>query len=359
MCADPLQEPSASKGVLPVGDATLVSPPLPVQVRTAAEADRPAWNAFVYAEPEATFFHRFEWRDVLGRAFGHRSHYLLAERAGRVVGVLPLAEVKSALFGHSLISTPFCVYGGIVARDAGAFEALEQAACELARRLGVDYLEMRNRAKRHVGWPSKDLYVAFRKPIDEDPEKNLLAIPRKQRAVVRKGIKEGCVAELDAGVERHYTMYSESLRNLGTPVFSRRYLEILREVFGADCDVLTVTHQGTPVASCLNFYFRDEVLPYYGGGTTPRGRSAATTSCTGRSWSAPASAAAGCSTTAAASSARGPTTSSASGASSRRRCTTSTSWSAARRCRTSARPTRSTAGPSTCGGACRSASRSS
>ncbi len=149
MCADPLQEPSASKGVLPVGDATLVSPPLPVQVRTAAEADRPAWNAFVYAEPEATFFHRFEWRDVLGRAFGHRSHYLLAERAGRVVGVLPLAEVKSVLFGHSLISTPFCVYGGIVARDAGAFEALEQAACELARRLGVDYLEMRNRAKRH------------------------------------------------------------------------------------------------------------------------------------------------------------------------------------------------------------------
>ena len=267
MCADPLQEPSASKGVLPVGDATLVSPPLPVQVRTAAEADRPAWNAFVYAEPEATFFHRFEWRDVLGRAFGHRSHYLLAERAGRVVGVLPLAEVKSALFGHSLISTPFCVYGGIVARDAGSFQALEQAACELARRLGVDYLEMRNRAKRHDGWPSKDLYVTFRKPIEEVSEKNLLAIPRKQRAVVRKGIKEGCVAELDAGVERHYTMYSESLRNLGTPVFSRRYLEILREVFSADCDVLTITHQGTPVASCLNFYFRDEVLPYYGGGT--------------------------------------------------------------------------------------------
>jgi len=267
MYDESIPEPSSGGGILPAGDGAPVSPAPAIQVRPAAEADGPAWNAFVYAEPEATFFHRIEWRDVLGRAFGHRSHYLLAERAGRIVGVLPLAEVKSALFGHSLISTPFCVYGGIVARDASSFRALEQGACGLAQRLGVDYLEMRNRAKRHEGWPSKDLYVTFRKPIDEDPEKNMLAIPRKQRAVVRKGIKEGCVAELDAGVERHYTMYSESLRNLGTPVFSRRYLEILREVFGADCDVLTVTHQGTPVSSCLNFYFRDEVLPYYGGGT--------------------------------------------------------------------------------------------
>ena len=267
MFADPLREPSASGAVLAAPGAAPASPPLPVEVRPVAEADRQAWNAFVYAEPEATFFHRFEWRDVLSRAFGHRSHHLLAERAGQIVGVLPLAEVKSVLFGHALISTPFCVYGGIVARDAGAFQALEHAACELARRLGVDYLEMRNRAKRHEGWPSKDLYVTFRKPIDEDSEMNLLAIPRKQRAMVRKGIKEGCVAELDMGVERHYTMYSESLRNLGTPVFSRRYLEILREVFGEDCGVLTVTHAGTPIASCRNFYFRDEVLPYYGGGT--------------------------------------------------------------------------------------------
>jgi FemAB-related protein (PEP-CTERM system-associated) len=260
-------EPSAGNGVASAGDAVPSHAQAPVQVRPATEADRTAWNAFVFAEPQATFFHRFEWRDVLGRAFGHRSHYLLAERAGRIVGVLPLAEVKSALFGHALISTPFCVYGGIVATDDAAFSALEQAACELARRLGVGYLEMRNRAKRHEGWPAKDLYVTFRKAIDEDSEKNLLAIPRKQRAVVRKGIKEGCAAELDPGVERHYAMYSESLRNLGTPIFSRRYLEVLREVFGADCDVLTVTHQGTPIASCLNFYFRDEVLPYYGGGT--------------------------------------------------------------------------------------------
>jgi FemAB-related protein (PEP-CTERM system-associated) len=62
-------------------------------------------------------------------------------------------------------------------------------------------------------------------------------------------------------------MYSESLRNLGTPVFSRRYLETLRDVFGRACDIVTILKGDSAVASVLNFYFRDEVLPYYGGGT--------------------------------------------------------------------------------------------
>jgi FemAB-related protein (PEP-CTERM system-associated) len=239
-----------------------------VNVRRFADADRAAWNAYVHAHAEGTFFHLAEWQDVLQRAFGHRTHYLLVERDGELHGVLPLAEVKSALFGHALVSTPFCVYGGIVATDRACFEALEAAACKLAHELGVDHLEMRNRQRRHPEWPVKELYVTFRKPIDADPEKNMLAIPRKQRAMVRKGIKEGLRAEVDTSVDRHYDMYSESLRNLGTPVFSKRYLEVLREVFGEACDIVTILNsQGRPVASVLNFYFRDEVLPYYGGGT--------------------------------------------------------------------------------------------
>jgi len=236
-------------------------------VRRFAARDLPAWNAFVHAHPEGTFFHRAEWQHVLTQAFGHVTHYVLAESGGAITGVLPLAEVKSRLFGHALVSTPFCVYGGVVSADAESEAALVASACDLARQLGVEYLEMRNRVQRHADWPSKDLYVTFRKAIDEDGEKNLAAIPRKQRAVVRKGIKEGCRAEIDTGVKRHYAMYAESLRNLGTPVFSARYLEILREVFRDDCEILTVMHGDAPIASCLSFYFRDEVLPYYGGGT--------------------------------------------------------------------------------------------
>jgi len=126
---------------------------------------------------------------------------------------------------------------------------------------------MRNRTRRHSAWPCKDLYVTFRKEIDPDAEKNMLAIPRKQRAMVRKGIKEELRSEIDTDVGRLYDMYSESLRNLGTPIFARRYLQVLKEVFGDACDIVTIRKGDHAVASVLNFYFRDEVLPYYGGGT--------------------------------------------------------------------------------------------
>jgi FemAB-related protein (PEP-CTERM system-associated) len=241
--------------------------PSTTNVRSFAESDRLAWDTFVRAQPEATFFHLCDWRDVLRTAFGHRTHYLLAERDGQICGVLPLAETKSVLFGHALVSTPFCVYGGIVASDRDAFDRLEAAACDLARRLEVQHLEMRNRRRCHPDWPCKDLYVTFRKAIDSDPEKNMLAIPRKQRAMVRKGIKEGLSVAADPGVDRIYDVYSESLRNLGTPVFSKRYLQVLKQTFADACDVVTILKDERPIASVLNFYFRDEVLPYYGGGT--------------------------------------------------------------------------------------------
>jgi FemAB-related protein (PEP-CTERM system-associated) len=237
------------------------------QVKPLEPADQQRWNEYVRSHPEATFFHLVEWHDVIRRAFGHRARYLLAEHQGRIAGVLPLVEVKSRLFGHALTSTPFCVYGGILADSEAALHALEQAACDLGRKLGVDYIEMRNRKPRHPGWLTKDLYVTFRRPIDADPEQNMLAIPRKQRAMVRKGIQKQLQVEIDSGVDRVYDIYSESLRNLGTPVFSRRYMALLKQTFAEQCEVLTVASSGDPVASVLSFYFRDEVLPYYGGGT--------------------------------------------------------------------------------------------
>lgn len=238
-----------------------------MQVKALEDTAFGRWDAFVTAAPEGTFFHRAGWKTVLERAFGHRAHYLYAERDGVMVGVLPLAHVRSRLFANALISTPFCVYGGAVAADDAAYDALIEAGVALAERLGVDYLELRNRQGRHADWPRKALYYTFRKSMDPDPEVNFSRIPRKQRAMVRKGIEAGLESGIDDGVDRLYRAYSESVRNLGTPVFGRKYLRVLKDTFGDDCEVLTVTHQGQLVSGVMSFYFRDEVLPYYGGGT--------------------------------------------------------------------------------------------
>ena len=129
----------------------------------------------------------------------------------------------------------------------------------------MDALELRNLKASNEGWPEKNLYSTFRKSIDADPEVNMKAIPSKQRTMVRKGIKNGLVSEVGDCWDRAYRVYSESVRNLGTPVFSKKYFKILKHVFADDCGVMMISHQGKDVAGVVSFYFRDEVLPYYGG----------------------------------------------------------------------------------------------
>ncbi len=238
-----------------------------IQIRAAFEADARAWDDFVLAHPDGTFFHRYGWKRLIESTYGYPGHYLLAERAGRPCGLLPLGEVRHLLFGHSLISVPFCVYGGVLADDPAVREALESRAMELARERGVGHLEVRNQAPVRDDWLRKDgLYVTFKRELSADHDANLNAIPRKQRAMVRKGIKAGLVGEPDAGIDNLYQAYSESVRNLGTPVFPKAHFRAIRAEFGDDVDVLTVRHQGRVVASVMNYYFRDQVLPFYGGG---------------------------------------------------------------------------------------------
>ena len=238
-----------------------------VSARRLDDARQGDWEAFVDTCAQATFFHRAGWRTVLEKAYGHATYYLYAERDGRISGVLPLGHIRSRLFGNVLISTPFCVYGGVAADDESSARALEDAACDLARELRVDHLELRNREPRNPDWLGKDLYVTFRKTIDPDPERNLLAVPRKQRAMIRKGIKSGLRSSIDDDTDAFYAIYADSVHRLGTPVFPRRYFRLLKDTFGVACEITRVTApDGRDVSAVLSFRFRDEILPYYGGG---------------------------------------------------------------------------------------------
>lgn len=236
-----------------------------MQVGIAEDADRDRWEAFVAQQPEATFFHQFGWRQVVAHGLGHRPHYLIARAGSEVAGVLPLAEVRSWMFGHRLISLPGCVYGGVVAASAAARAALLQAACRLAERLAVQTLELRQLTAVAEDWPTSRLYVTFRRRLAASDEENLAAIPRKQRAMVRKGIAAGLDSEVTRDLGRFFPIYAESVRNLGSPVFPRRYFAELLAVFGEQVDITLVRHGSLDIAAVLSFWHRDEVLPYYGG----------------------------------------------------------------------------------------------
>lgn len=236
---------------------------------TELAGDAPAgpWDTFVAACPDATFFHRAGWRRVIERSFGQRCHFLLAERAGEIRGVLPLVHVKSRLFGSRLVSTGWCVGGGAVVSEDGALAALDAAAEALLRKTGAAYIEIRDPARPHAAWPRKEgLYATFDRPIEADEDACLKQIPRKQRAVVRKALENPALTwRRDDDVDLCWRLFAIGMRNLGTPVFGRGYFRALKDTFGADCDVLTVFDNGRPVSSVLNFYHGDRVMPFYTG----------------------------------------------------------------------------------------------
>ncbi len=223
-------------------------------------------EAFVAAQG-GSLFHRPAWLRTIERGTGQAALGLVAEKGAAMVGWLPLNELHSPIFGRALVSSGFAVEGGVLAtRDSTAI-ALCRAAEELAARRSCQSIELRGGAAPADWTATSESHLEFEAPLAADDEAQLLWIPRKQRAEVRKSLQE----ELEVTVGRaerdraaHFAVYAESVRNLGTPVFPRALFDAALDAF--DSDIQTIWHRGEPVASVLSFYHDGAVLPYWGGG---------------------------------------------------------------------------------------------
>ena len=222
------------------------------------------------AEMCGSLFHRPAWLTAVQAGTGQRAAGLISERLGVITGWLPLTEVRSALFGKALVSSGFGVGGGIIAESPEAADALARQAQVYAARGDFAGIELRGGSIPH-GWDSwDDKHCGFERPLAADDEAELLAIPRKARAEVRKGLGFGHTVTVGSSARdlaAHYDCYSQSVRNLGTPVFPKRLFAAMLETFPDKSDILTVWQGERPLASVLSFYHDGAVLPFWGGGS--------------------------------------------------------------------------------------------
>jgi len=242
----------------------------PVDLRDTAERAR--IDDYVRAHPDATPFHLTGWNTAVARACGQTAHCLVARTAdGEIVGMLPLTEIRSPLFGKALVSTGFAVDGGILTHRDAVADALAASAWALAEKLGCPSLELRGGPAPGEGWIVDDTtYLGFSRDLAADDEAQLLAIPRKQRAEVRKSLDGDLQVAIGNGpndLAMHYAVFSESVRNLGTPVFPAGLFREVAKELGDHADIVTVSHHGTPHASVFSVYLNGTVYPFWGGGT--------------------------------------------------------------------------------------------
>jgi len=228
------------------------------------------WDQYIDQHQAGSFYHLTGWKRLIETVYRHQCYFLMWSENGQIKGVLPLVEQKSLLFGHSLISTPICVLGGVVADSPEIAQALVCYAKSLADELAVDYLELRGAVASEINeslvQPEQQGHVMIGCKLGNSPEAILAGIKKKQRAVIRQSLNNGLTTQIESDVNNLYHIYSTSVRNLGTPVFPKKAFVELHKIFGSRCEVLTVFEGEQPISSVMSFYYKGQVLPHYGGG---------------------------------------------------------------------------------------------
>jgi FemAB-related protein (PEP-CTERM system-associated) len=237
-----------------------------IEVRQLAPGEEHQWDQFVTSSPSGTFCHLSGWKRVIEQVLKHPCYYLTARRGQEISGVFPIGRIRNKLFGDCLISLPLAVYGGICADDQDSYFSLLKAGSDLSNRLGVKYLEMRNRTEPFPSsLPGKDLYVTFTQDLSPGAENLMQQLPRDTRYAVRKSLKAGLAWTEDLRPDEFYEIYARSVHRLGTPVFSRQLFARFQSEFPKQCRLFGVRKGAAAIAGVLCFYFRDQVMPYYAG----------------------------------------------------------------------------------------------
>jgi FemAB-related protein (PEP-CTERM system-associated) len=195
------------------------------------------------------------WLHVLHNGLGHIPYCLRAEVDGQCQGILPLAAVKSWLFGRFLVGLPYLNYGGPLAANSACEEALLLSAKALADQLNVRYLELRDTRELicHGYVANAGLKVHMRLPLPGESGELWRGLDAKVRNQVRKGQKSGL--ELAWGgvelIDEFHRVFSENMRDLGTPVYGRRFFRAILEQFPDRAELGVARLGAKPVAGCL------------------------------------------------------------------------------------------------------------
>ena len=234
-------------------------------IRLAEDGDRPKWDAFVKAHEEFGPFVCYAWKQAVEKAYHHRTYYLMCEDdGGTVQGVLPLIFVKPPLFRGTLVSLPFCDYGGVLTNGADSTSMLIDHALVLASSIKAR-LEVRCQqpqpglASRSLGVISHKVRMLLDLPENSDILWN--GFKSKLRSQIKRPQKDGLtfnIGGLDL-CDDFYQVFRVNMRDLGSPIHSRAWISAISECFGNNARIGIVYDDQKPVAAGIILTCQDTV----------------------------------------------------------------------------------------------------
>jgi serine/alanine adding enzyme len=218
------------------------------------------WDAYVSNHPHASVYHLFAFKQTIEKTYRHKSIYLAAfdEENGRIVGVLPLFLIKGLVLGKSLVSIPFCDYGGLLYDDENIGMLLYQKALSILAEIKCDILEIRQTYPLPFVFSNEndeiiETKVRMRLALPTQIDELFASFPAKLRSQIRKPQKEGCIAR-SGGIELlddFYKVFVYNMRDLGSPVHSKKMMANMLSLYGLRSRLFVVYKDNLPIACSL------------------------------------------------------------------------------------------------------------
>ncbi len=218
------------------------------------------WDEYVYQHSEGKLYHLSAWSKLINNVFGHKTFYLYHLSEDNIInGLIPLVQLKSRLFGNYLVSMPYFNYGGVIADNTTIEEKLLGQACTLAKELNASHIEFRDTVLRTPDYPVKTDKISMILTLPNDEAVLWQNLGSKRRSQIKRPLRENPtihIGTIDL-LDDFYQVFAENMRDLGTPVYAKRFFSAMLQTFPQHAHIITIKLNDQPVAAAFLLSFKD------------------------------------------------------------------------------------------------------
>lgn len=227
-------------------------------ITKATPANQLEWDSFVQTTPNTSPYHMFAWGTAITEAYGHKPYYLMAKQNSKLLGILPLIHLKLPFVINQLVALPFCDVGNCLTTDKTVQEKLLEEALKLTKHLKSKNIQLRGQLKNDNNLTTPITKIDHKKvrmllDLPESTEVLLKSFKSKLRSQVRKAEKNGVHFRWtgEEGVDSFYSVFCSNMRDLGSPVHSKKLFQAIIENFGVNSRIGLAEYDGKCIGAGL------------------------------------------------------------------------------------------------------------
>jgi CelD/BcsL family acetyltransferase involved in cellulose biosynthesis len=240
-----------------------------LKVELINPVEHPHWDDLLLTSDQTTFFHSSAWAQVLSESYGYIPRYFTAIENGKLIGLLPVMEIKSFLTGRRGVSLPFTDSCDPLAGDQDSFEALLNEAAEYGRQAKWKYIEIRGGSSFLANQPASAEHFVHCLDLNADEAEVSSHFKSNIRRNIRKAEKEGVAVTLERSwdsVNAFYKLHCVTRRHHGLPPQPRSFFRKIYEhiIAAGKGFVALARYKNQWVAGAVYLLYRDHAIYKYG-----------------------------------------------------------------------------------------------